>query len=61
MYWSAEGKPIAQAYANFRQREFIDFILDKYIEDDVKELAANKMKLLIELKYNTISDAAAEF
>jgi len=27
----------------------------------VQELAENKMRTLIELKYNTISDAAAEF
>jgi len=45
----------------YKQIEFIDFILDKYIEDGVQELAAKKMRSLVELKYNTISDAAAEF
>jgi len=45
----------------YKQIEFIDFILDKYIEDGVQELAAKKMKSLVELKYNTISDAATEF
>ena len=50
---------IGKAFASDKQREFIDFILDKYIEDGVKELAASKMRSLIELKYNTISDAAA--
>ena len=54
------AKPsIALAYENNKQREFIDFILDKYIQDGVKELAANKMSSLIALKYNTIADAAA--
>jgi type I restriction enzyme R subunit len=56
------AKPaIAQAFDNFKQREFIDFILDKYVEEGVQELAASKMSSLIELKYNTINDAAMEF
>lgn len=56
------AKPnITSAFTNYKQQEFIDFILSKYIEDGVDELAANKMRSLIELKYNTISDAAAEF
>jgi type I restriction enzyme R subunit len=56
------AKPsIAKAFSNYKQREFIDFILDKYVEDGVQELAANKMRSLVELKYNTISDAATEF
>ncbi|GLX84573.1 DEAD/DEAH box helicase [Thalassotalea loyana] len=46
---------------SYKQIEFIDFILEKYIEDGVQELAAKKMRSLVELKYNTISDAAAEF
>ncbi|HCS29233.1 MAG TPA: restriction endonuclease subunit R [Spongiibacteraceae bacterium] len=55
------AKPaIRQQYGNYKQREFIDFILERYIEDGVRELAAGKMRSLIELKYNTISDAASE-
>ena len=46
---------------SYKQIEFIDFILDKYIADGEQELAAKKMRSLVELKYNTISDAAAEF
>lgn len=57
-----QAKPfIAKAFANYKQQEFIDFILSKYVEDGVDELATSKMRSLIELKYNTISDAAAEF
>ena len=56
------AKPaITQAFTDYKQQEFIDFILSKYVEDGVGELAANKMRSLIELKYNTINDAAAEF
>ena len=56
------AKPaITKEFSTYKQQEFIDFILDKYVEDGVHELAASKMRSLIELKYNTISDAAAEF
>lgn len=55
------AKPlIKEAFANYKQYEFIDFILDKYVVDGVKELSTHKMRSLIELKYNTISDAASE-
>ncbi len=57
-----QAKPaIAKAFVDYKQQEFIEFILEKYIADGVQELAAKKMRSLIELKYNTISDAAAEF
>lgn len=56
------AKPaIARAFNNYKQQEFIAFILEKYIEEGVQELAASKMRSLIELKYNTINDAAIEF
>ena len=55
-----KAKPaITETFSDHRQREFIDFILDKYVEDGVHELGANKMRSLIELKYNTISDATS--
>lgn len=56
------AKPsINQIFANKKQQEFIDFILDRYVKDGVNELAATKMRSLIELKYNTIADATIEF
>ena len=57
----ATAKPGISSEFTSKQIEFIEFILDKYIEDGVQELAAKKMRSLVELKYNTISDAAAEF
>ncbi|ABM02018.1 type III restriction enzyme, res subunit [Psychromonas ingrahamii 37] len=57
----ATAKPGISSEFTYKQVEFIEFILDKYIEDGVQELAAKKMRSLVELKYNTISDAAAEF
>jgi len=57
-----QAKPaIAKAFSDYKQQAFIDFILDKYIVDGVSELAPKKMRGLIELKYNTINDAAVEF
>ncbi|MDQ6990206.1 MAG: DEAD/DEAH box helicase family protein, partial [Mariprofundaceae bacterium] len=57
-----KAKPsILAAFGDIKQREFIDFVLEKYVEDGVRELAENKMRTLIELKYNTISDAADAF
>ena len=56
------AKPaINQAFANYKQQEFIEFVLSKYVDDGVSELSPGKIRSLIELKYNTISDAAAEF
>jgi type I restriction enzyme R subunit len=57
----ATAKPGISSEFTYKQIEFIEFILDKYIEDGVQELAAKKMRSLVELKYNTISDASAEF
>jgi len=57
----ANAKPNISKEFTYKQVEFIDFILDKYIDEGVQELAAKKMVGLVELKYNTISDAAAEF
>ena len=51
---------IRQAFTDNKQLEFINFILGKYVEDGVAELSPNKMRSLIELKYNTISDAVEE-
>lgn len=54
----ANAKPnITKAFSDDKQQEFIDFILSKYIEDGVSELAISKMGDLIKLKYNTIDDA----
>lgn len=58
---AASAKPyINEAFGDYKQQEFINFILDKYVEDGVYELAEHKMRSLIALKYNTISDAVAE-
>jgi len=40
-----------------QQREFLDFVLSKYIETGVEELDNRKLPDLIKLKYQTIPDA----
>jgi type I restriction enzyme R subunit len=57
----ASARPSISSEFTPNQIEFIEFILDKYIEDGVQELAAKKMRSLVELKYDTISDAADVF
>ena len=41
-----------------KQKEFLEFVLPKYVESGVGELDQEKLPSLLELKYNTISDAA---
>lgn len=43
---------------NEKQKEFLDFVLSKYIETGVEELDQEKLPNLLELKYHAISDAA---
>ena len=51
---------IAGAFTDPKQLEFIEFVLDKYVEDGVRELSSSKITSLINLKYNTINDATNE-
>lgn len=39
------------------QQDFLNFVLDQYVKKGVGELSDDKLKPLIELKYNTIADA----
>ena len=49
---------IREAFADQKQLEFIDFILDKYVQDGVKELEIQNIKSLATLKYHSVTDAA---
>jgi len=42
-----------------KQREFLAFVLDHYIQQGVEELDEEKLPHLIELKYHAVSDAVA--
>ena len=41
---------------NDKQKEFIDFVLSRYVEGGVDELDLDRLSSLIELKYSTIHD-----
>jgi type I restriction enzyme, R subunit len=41
---------------NNNQKEFIDFVLSKYIEGGVEELDINRLSSLVELKYKSLHD-----
>ena len=43
---------------NTNQKEFLDFVLSRYIETGVEELDQEKLPSLLELKYHAVSDAA---
>ena len=45
---------------DYRQQEFIDFVLSQYIKEGVGELAIEKLTDLIDLKYHSTNDAVAE-
>ncbi len=40
-----------------KQKEFLDFVLQKYIEKGVEELEEEKLPILLNLKYHAITDA----
>ncbi len=41
------------------QKEFLDFVLDKYVEDGVEELGQENLPDLLTLKYRALEDATA--
>jgi len=41
---------------NTNQRDFIDFVLEKYVEVGIEELDDSKLKSLIENKYQSLPD-----
>jgi len=44
-------------HLNDKQREFVDFVLEQYIEHGVSELSLEKLPDLLELKYQSLSEA----
>ena len=53
----AESKTNIFAFLNREQREFLDFVLAKYIETGVEELDEAKLPHLLTLKYHALEDA----
>jgi type I restriction enzyme R subunit len=55
----AAAKATIFALLNDRQREFIEFVLSKYIETGVEELDQEKLPVLLTNKYQSFEDAGA--
>ena len=45
------------ALLNNKQKEFIEFVLSKYIESGVEELDQEKLPILLTNKYQSLEDA----
>lgn len=43
-----------------KQKVFLEFVLEKYVDAGVKELEQEKLSELVKLRYNTIDDGLAE-
>ncbi len=48
------------AHYDYKQQEFLEFVLDHYIQQGVEELDEEKLPHLIELKYHAVADAVAD-
>jgi type I restriction enzyme, R subunit len=58
---AAQAKRGYSAQINYRQREFIDFVLSHYVSVGVEELSKEKLNPLLRLKYrDSIADAVAD-
>ena len=53
----ARAQPGIFAHLDNRQKEFLEFVLSKYIETGVEELAEDKLAKLLTLKYQALPDA----
>lgn len=53
-------KPGIAAELNPKQTEFVNFVLEQYVQQGYTELSMENLPELIKLKYGTISDAKAE-
>ncbi len=53
-----QAKPSILDGLTLQQRDFLEFVLFKYIDTGVGELDQTKLPSLIELKYHTLTDAA---
>ena len=53
-------RPLIFEGIDYAQKEFLEFVLDHYVERGVTELDLEKLPHLIDLKYQTVNDAVRE-
>jgi type I restriction enzyme, R subunit len=56
----AENAKLHLGNYDAKQQEFLNFVLNKYVSSGVYELDEEKIRPILELKYNTITDAKRE-
>ena len=54
---ASRAKVSISSHFNAKQQGFLDFVLSHYVDDGVRVLDLDKMKDLLQLKYNSIYDA----
>ena len=55
------ARPAITTHFNYKQQEFLDFVLAQYVRVGVDELAPEKLPPLLKLRYhNAIADAVAD-
>lgn len=54
---AAQAKATIYPSLNEKQQEFIEFVLDKYVETGVSELYQDKLPTLLVAKYQSLPDA----
>ena len=57
---ATRAKATIFALLNSKQKEFIDFVLDKYIEAGVTELDQEKLPILLERMFQSQEDGVSE-
>ena len=55
----AERRTAVLSPFDAKLREFLDFVLGQYVERGIDELGADKLPILLELKYQAVSDATS--
>jgi type I restriction enzyme, R subunit len=54
---AAQAQPYILLFLNEKQKEFVEFVLSKYVESGVEELDQEKLPELLTLKYQALEDA----
>ncbi|MFC1734781.1 EcoAI/FtnUII family type I restriction enzme subunit R [Candidatus Hydrogenedentota bacterium] len=57
---SSHKSLIFDHYSGDKQQEFLNFVLDHYVQQGVEELDQDKLPQLLELKYHAVADAVEE-
>ena len=57
---ASKAKVVLPDHFNSKQQVFLDFVLSQYVQVGVQELAKEKLKDLLKLKYSALNDAVED-